>query len=264
MIIAKTIRELWPLTLVYLLIMQAILIPAIVLWPDLKLIGEQLAPILVMSKFLESILFKELLGTLDNYGDYYALHAFFKGANICGGAAAVSLGTGLVAGERENQTIEFLLSRPVSASRILLTKFSIAALAVTIPIYLVGWSGVPLSRWLVDETVSFGATTLAATHCSIFILSLLALTTLCSVIFRLQAHAAAAAGLLVVTQAALYLIQTARRFSYFKLSDIEIYGPILTGKLHLGDLFLSIHIWLLLGSAILYLVADRLLRRITL
>lgn len=264
MIARKTIRELWPLALFYFFIMQAILIPAIALWPDLKIVGQQLKPIVFMSKMLKSVLFRELIGALDQYGDYYALHTFFKGANICGSAAAVLLGAGLVARERESHTAEFLLSRPVSTSRILFAKFSVAAIMIVVPIYLVAWTGIPLSLWLVDEDLSFTATTLAATHCSIFVISLLSLTTLCSVIFRLQAHAAAAAGLFIVIQCALYLIQTVRQYSYFRLSDIEIYGPIMTGKLHLADLFGSIQIWLLMGSLIVYLIADRLLKRIAL
>lgn len=264
MIAHKTTRELWLMTLAYLLIMQAILIPAIALWPDLRIIGQQLKPIVLVAKILQSVLFRELIGALDQYADYYALQAFFKGGNFCGAAAAILLGTGLIARERESQTLEFLLSRPVSTSKILFAKFSVAAIAVIVPIYLVAWSGIPLSYWIVDESLSFTATTVAATHCSIFVLSILSLTTLCSVVFRLQAHAAAAAGLFIVIQCALYLIQTARQYSYLRVADIEIYGPIMKGKLHMGDLFGSIQIWLLLGSLIVYLIADRLLRRIAL
>ena len=264
MIAHKTTRELWVITLGYLLVMLGILLPAIILWPDLNIIGKQLKPVVLMATILKNVLFRELIGALDKYDDYYALQAFFKGGNICGTAAAVFLGTGLIARERENQTIEFLLSRPVSTSRILFTKFSIAAVCVIVPIYLVAWIGIPLSAWIVDEHLSFTATTVAATHCSIFVLSILSLTTLCSVIFRVQAHAAATVGLFIVIQTAVYLIQTVRRFSYLKLADIEIYGPIMKGKLHMRDLFSSIQIWLLLGSLIVYLIADRLLRRIAL
>lgn len=264
MIVRKTIREIWPLMLVYFLVMLVILVPAIALWPDLKIVGQQLKPILMMVKLLKSLLFRELIGTLDQYADYYAMHVFFKGANICGAAAAILIGTGLIARERENQTMEFLLSRPISSSRILLAKFSVAAVAVTLPIYLVAWIGIPLSSWIVNESVPFGPTTLAATHSAIFIFSILTLTTLCSVIFRLQAHASAAAGLFIVIHCALYLIQTARQYSFFKLADIEIYGPIMSGDLKFADLFGSIQIWLLLGSLIVYLIADRLLKRVAL
>ena len=92
MIVQKTARELWLMTLIYLLIMQAILLPAIALWPDLNIIGQQLKPIVLMAKILKSVLFRELIGALDQYPDYYALQAFFKGGNFCGAAAAVLMG----------------------------------------------------------------------------------------------------------------------------------------------------------------------------
>jgi ABC-type transport system involved in multi-copper enzyme maturation permease subunit len=264
MIARKTANELWPMTLVYLVVMQIILIPAIALWPDINVIGQKIKPFLGLTKILKEGFFREIIESTATYSDYYALQAFFKGANICGAAAAVLMGTGLIARERESRTLEFLLSRPVSASRILFEKFATAAVGVTVPIFLVGWSGIPLSAWLIDETLSFTAITLAALHCSLFILCILALTTLCSVIFRLQSHTAAVAGIVVVIQTTLFFIQTARKYSAFRLSDIEIYAPILAGERSLGDLFGAIQVWMLLFIGVTYLAADRLLRRITL
>ena len=112
MIARKTYRELWPMVLVYFCIMEIILLPAIVLWPDLQLIAKKLGPILWSTKFLSSSVFKDVLAAVGDYSDYYALQVFFKGVNICGSAAAVVVGTGLIARERESHTLEFLMTRP--------------------------------------------------------------------------------------------------------------------------------------------------------
>ena len=48
MIAKKTFREIWPMLLIYTVVMEIILLPAIVLWPDLKFISDQLGPIWVV------------------------------------------------------------------------------------------------------------------------------------------------------------------------------------------------------------------------
>lgn len=262
MIVKKTWRELWPMFLIYLVVMELLLLPAIILWPDLKIIGDRLGPILSLTKILGKSVFTDVIQAVGNYGDYYALQAYFKGANICGAAAAVLVGTGLIARERESLTLEFLVTRPISRSRILFEKFAIAAIGLTIPVFLVTWSGIPLSAWLVDEELHFLAVTLAAWHNSIFIVCMLALTTLCSVIFRLQAHVAAVAGVIIVSQVTLFFIQTARKFSLYQLSDIDVYAPIIDGEVGFRELFMTMEIWMISAIAVLYLISDRLLRRI--
>jgi ABC-type transport system involved in multi-copper enzyme maturation permease subunit len=264
MIARKTIRELWPMFLIYLLVMELLLLPAIILWPDLKIIGDKLGPILSFTKFLGKSVFSDVIQAVGDYSDYFALQAFFKGANICGAAAAVLVGTGLIARERESLTLEFLMARPISTSRILFEKFSIATIGLTVPVFLVTWSGIPLSAWLVDEELTFVAVTIAAWHNSLFIVCMLALTTLCSVVFRLQAHVAAVAGVFIVSQVTLFFIQTARKFSLFQLSDIDVYAPILHSEVGLEVLLESMELWMLGAIFVLYFISDRLLRRIEL
>ena len=264
MIAKKTCRELWPMLVIYLVVMEAMLIPAIVLWPDIEILAKKLGPVYAWRALVPPSVFRDFLETLGDYRDYYSMSAYFKGSNICGAAAAVLVGTGLISGERENHTLEFLITRPLSQSRILFEKFLVAILGLTVPVFLVNWSGIPLSAWLVGEHVPFYEATLAAWHNSVFLVVLLAVTTLCSVIFRLQAHTAAVAGVFVVVQTTLFLIQTVRKYSLFQLSDIDVYRPILRGELPFTELFLTMEVWLLLATVVLYLIADRLLRRIEL
>ena len=262
MIARKTYRELWPMLLVYVCIMEILLLPAIVLWPDLQLIAKNLGPVLTLTKFLSSSIFKDVIESVTNYGDYYALQVFFKGVNICGSAAAVVIGTGLIARERENHTLEFLMTRPISPSRILIEKYLVAAVGLVLPIFIVAWSGIPLSAWLVDEPISFVGITFAAIHSSIFVLCILTMTTLFSVIFRLQSYTAAVSGVFIVSQATLFFIQTARQFSIFQLSDIDVYAPILSGDQSFTQVCLWPEIWMVSSILVVYLVADRLMQRI--
>ena len=96
MILRKTYRELWPLILIYFLSMAIILLPAIALWPELEEVGKKLGPLLgITIKLMDKSVFRDVIQAIDDYGDYYSLQAYFKGANICGAAAAVLMSDAL-------------------------------------------------------------------------------------------------------------------------------------------------------------------------
>jgi ABC-type transport system involved in multi-copper enzyme maturation permease subunit len=174
----------------------------------------------------------------------------------------VLLGTGLIARERENQTLEFLLARPVSRSRILWDKFWVVAVTVAVPIFVTSWSAVPLSRLpSVDESLPFGAVTLCAMHSTAFVWAVLALTTMVSVLARSQVQVAFWIGAIIIANVAVYFVQEIRVASLFRLSDFETYGPIMSETDDFGDVFFGKTIWLLLATGITYFVADRLFRR---
>ena len=264
MIARKTLREIWPLAVTYLLVIEAILVPPIFLWPDLYEMFQK-AP-----GFLEKILGGEFMrrmkvGVMSTdtniaYANFMAIQLFFKGVNLCGIAAAVLLGTGIIARERENQTLEFLMSRPISRSWILWSKFWVIAVVVVAPIFLSSWTAILLS-WEIDETLSFQNVTLGAFHSSVFVLMILAFTALCSVLFNNQLHTAATVGTLVVVELAIYFIQEVRMASLFRLSDFDIYSPIMLGNTNFNALFWGCTVWLLVATVVLYITADRLFQR---
>src|SRR5690606_15565347 len=99
-------------------------------------------------------------------------------------------------------------------------------------------------------------------HNAVFLLGVLALTILCSVVFRTQALTATAVGCVVLVQITIYMIQTLRSYSLFHLVDIEVYSPILKGETGAWQLFISHQAWMLLGTAALYVLADRIFRRL--
>ena len=68
-------------------------------------------------------------------------------------------------------------------------------------------------------------------------------------------------GGVVILQVAIYFVQTIRRFSAFKLSDFDVYQPVMIGKQGFWDLFTEQTVWLLLAAVVLYGIADRLFAR---
>lgn len=267
MIARKTWRELWVMAVAYLLILEALCVPVLLLWPE------------IYSDLQRSSLFKNMsidfvkrvmTGVTDAnedvaYRNWCAVMLFFRSTNLVGVAAAVLLGTGLFARERENQTFEFLLSRPVGRGHILWQKWWPAAVSVVVPIYLVSASAVWWSA-CIELSLPWWELFLASTHAAAFALLFLTAATWLSVVLRVQAHVAAAIGAFAVLQIGLYLTQRIRPYTLFRLADFEWYGPILAGNVRAWQMFDPLHgpgftTWLLLGCALFYGLAWRALRR---
>jgi len=265
-IAGKTWREIRWLCLAYLLVLELLTVPVLLLWPDIYA-DLQRATLFknVSVDFLKRIV-EGVSGDNEQvaYLNWCAVMLFFRGTNLVATAAAVLIGTGLFARERENQTFEFLLSRPLGRGAILWQKFWPSALAVTVPIFVVsataiGWSHViglelPLDRLM-----------LASTHAAAFALLFLAATTWLSVLLRVQAHVAAVIGAIAILQIGLYLTQRIRPYTLFRLVDFEWYGPILAGHVRAPQMFdpwqgPAHTTWLLLGAVVCYVLAWRALR----
>jgi ABC-2 type transport system permease protein len=260
-IVRKTWREVRMMALAYALILELLLVPAVLLWPSLRDEGALSTMQRLMPADFLARMFENMTGG-DNaaYRAYMAVQMFFKGVNIVGIAGAVLLGTGMIARERENQTLEFLLARPVGRARILWSKFWVVALVLVVPVFLTSWSAVPLSL-LIGEELPFGVVTLASLHSSVFVLSFLALTCLVSVRVRTQVHVAFVVGAVVILQVAAFFIQKVRVASVFRLSDFEVYGPILAGNVPWAQVLREQTVWPLLVAAACYGIAHRTFRR---
>jgi ABC-2 type transport system permease protein len=260
MIARKTWRELRVMVFAYALILEILLIPAILLWPTLR--NEAMALGRIMPAQFLKRMFEQISSSNPEaaYRAYMAVQMFFKGVNVVGIACAVLIGTGLVARERENHTLEFLLARPVSRARVLWGKSWVAAVAIVVPIMLTSWSAIPLS-WVIDENLPFGAITLAAVHNSVFVIAFLAFTLVFSVLMKAQVHVAFAVGSLIIVEVAIYFIQQIRVASLFRLSDFDLYGPILAGNATWAHVLGTRTVWLALATVALYLLALRIFRR---
>lgn len=260
MIAQKTWREVRLMTFAYVLLLEVILVPTILLWPEIRQeIGalERIMPMQVLKNMIRAIADPDASAA---YTAYMSVRLFFEGANIVGIAAAVLLGTPLIARERENGTLDLLLSRPVTRTRILLTKFGVIAAAIVIPLFLVSWSAIGWSR-LVDENIAFWPVTLATMHAAAFVLMFAALTCLCSVYANTQAHAAFAIGAVVVSQVALFFTQSIGKASVFQLSSFDVYQPVMSGNQSFTRLFFGSTVWLLLAAVVLLGIAVARFRR---
>jgi hypothetical protein len=266
-IAGKTWREVRVMALVYLLILELLAVPVILLWPD---IYADLQRSTLLRNMGVDWLKRIGEGVSDRDGDiaytnWAAVMLFFRSTNLVGIAAAVLLGTGLFAREREASTFEFLLARPVSRASVLWQKVWPCALCVTVPIYLVSASAVFWSR-CIDYDLPWWELFLASTHAAVFVLCFLVFTTWVSIQSRVQAHVAFWVGGLTILQIGIYLTQRLRQWSLFRLADFEWYGPILTGNTKARAMFdptagPAWTTWLALATCGCYALALRTLRR---
>ncbi len=270
MIARKTFREVWLMTLVYALMMVILQVPVILMWPELY---DDLKKSALLRNAGFDFLQRIGAGVTDHqetiaYRNWIAVMLFLRSVNLLGIAASVLLGTALFARERETQTLEFLLTRPVSRGAVLWQKSWPVILCVVCPIFVVNTSAI-LWSWQIEMDLPLAPLTLANLHGSLFVLAILAMTTFVSVKCRVQAHVAFWVGGIVVLQLGLYLIPRVRRFSLFRLSDFDWYGPILAGNIGLPEMFVpgigpAHSLWLLLATLVFYGLAWRALRNLEL
>lgn len=267
MIAGKTFREIRWMALAYLLILELLAVPVILLWPDFY-------PDLQKSALLRNLGADWLnaigLGVTDKneqiaYVNWCAVMLFFRSTNLVGIAAAVLFGTGLFAREREAQTFEFLLARPVSRGRLLWAKFWPCALCATLPIFAVNLSAIWWTH-CIELDLPLQPLLKASLHASAFVLMFLALTTWISLLCRVQAHVAACVGAVAIVQIGVYLTQRIRQFSLFRLADFDWYGPLLSGNTRAWQMFDPIHgpgftAWVLVATILFYGLAWHALRR---
>jgi len=267
MIAGKTWREVRMVALAYLIILEMLLIPVLTLWPEIY--ADLQRSTLFRSLGVDWI--KRLGSGISNrneeiaYLNWCAVMLFFRSANLVGTAAAVLIGTGLFARERESNTFEFLLARPVSRSSLLWQKFWPSALVVTLPIFIVNATAIPWS-WTLELDLPKWELFLASLHAAIFALAIFCLTMLVSILVRVQAHVAAIVGAFVIVQIGMYLTQRIRPYSLFRLVDFDWYAPIMSGNKPAWKMFdpfrsYGYSTYLLLGAVLLYFLSWRALRR---
>jgi ABC-type transport system involved in multi-copper enzyme maturation permease subunit len=262
----KTWRELRVMALAYLLILELLCVPVLLWWPDIYDVLQRSPFIRNLPMFVQPI----GAGITNNdsnvaYRSWVALMLFLRSTNLVGVAAAVLFGTGLFARERENQTFELLLSRPVARGAILWHKLWPTTICLVAPLYLVNASAIFWSATIGYELPP-GPLFQATTHAAVFLCGFLFATTWVSVRMRVQAHVAAVVGAFAVLQLGLYLTQRIRPYTLFRLVDFDWYGPMLLGNTRARQMFDAIHgpgftTWLLLACAVFYGLAWRDLRR---
>jgi ABC-type transport system involved in multi-copper enzyme maturation permease subunit len=267
-IAAKTFREIRVMALVYLGILVLLSVPVILLWPDLY--GDLQRSALLRNIPIDFV--RRITEGVSNrdeqvaYLNWIAAMLFFRSVNLAGIAAAVLFGTALFARERESGTFEFLLARPVSRARILFDKSWPTALCVVVPVFLANWAAI-LWTWRLGLELPFAEVTLASLHGALFVLAFLAFTTWVSVLCRVQAHVAFWVGGVTILQIGIYMTQRLRRFSLFRLSDYDVYAPILVGNRGPAQMFDPVRhdgatAWVVAATVLFYALAFRALQRL--
>jgi ABC-type transport system involved in multi-copper enzyme maturation permease subunit len=254
MLARQYLREIWWIALGYFVILEGAMVAAIVYWPQFR-DNIPAAAKLVPFKSLQ-----DLLTEVANVGfwPYFATQQWFKGCSFFGVAAIAFMGSGIIAREADQRTAEFLLSRPVSRRRILLTRFAVLALATSLPIIVSSVSAVWISRWTVSEYLGWGETVAASIYMSAFMIMLCGSVTLLSVLSTHQFRAGAILVGLSLANFAIYLIESINRFSLFNMIDLWTFMKFREGAFPTGLLLICIG-----ATAVQLVLADVFFRRRT-
>jgi len=219
-------------TLAIGVVLEAMLVAAVLFWPDFEANIPailRMVPGRIMNDFVDAV----VRGGAPVYG---ILQHLFKGCHGVGGATAILVAAGAVAGEAHRGTLELWLARPLTRRRLLLERYVLGALAVLLPVFATSAS-VPWLFTLVEEEVGYAPYLLGSVHESIFLLAIYSATFVLSTLASRPGPVAFGMILFLVLQFALYLVMEATHVSIFRLADLEDFVAILrTGSLSWGTL----------------------------
>lgn len=209
------------------LVLEAMLVAAILFWPDFQANIPailKMVPGKIMGGFVDAIV-------RGGAPAYAILQHFFKGCHMIGAATAILFASGAVAGEAQRGTMEIWLARPVTRRRLLVERYALGAAAVAIPVFVTS-ATIPWLFGFVEERVDLAPFLLGSAHESIFLLAIYSVTFLFSTLGRRPGPIAFGMMLFLALQFAFYLVMEATHVSIFRLADLEDFLAILaTGSL---------------------------------
>ena len=219
--IGPTTRSLVLRSLGFLVVLEGILVPAILFWPNFRdnidaLRGMAPLPML-----------RDMVDALGEGGiaAYVLGQQFFKGCNSLGVAAGILFAMGAVAGEAQRGTLEIWLSRPLSRKRQLTEKWVGGALAITLPVFISS-ATIPWLISFVDETMELGSLMVCSLHQSLFLVMIYSITFLLSTMGRKPILIAFVMLFFTTFEFAIYLVKTATHYSLFRLVDVPVFLAI--------------------------------------
>jgi hypothetical protein len=237
--------------LAFALLLEAMLVAAILFWPEflanLTALRSMASAIPILGESVQRI-------EEEGFPAYVLAQHFFKGCNALGAAAAVLFAAPAVAGEAHRGTLELFLARPFSRARLLLERWCAGALALTLPVFATTLT-IPWLGTRVEEFEPYGPYLACAAHQALFLLALYALTFLGSCLSSNPHKLAMAVLFVAVFQFALYMVKTVTHASLFRLCDLEVLLAVAGGKWNLTI------VGGLLASVALALVASLLVFR---
>lgn len=202
-------------------VLEVILVPAILWWPDFE---ANIASIKKLVPFLKG---KNFVGMLEVTGveGYVIAQHFFKGCMVLGIPAAVLFSMGAVAGEAQRGTLEIWLARPVSRTRLLLERWLAGALAIVAPVFASSMT-LPWLLSMVEETMAWKPILLSSAHASALLLAAYSATFFVSTLGRRPVLIAFSMLSFMVAQGALYIVEGVTHYSLYRLVDIPEYVKI--------------------------------------
>ena len=219
------LRDTWWILIGYVIVLEAALVAAILYWPrfrDNTPAIAKLVPFESLQNLLESV-------EVEGYWPYLAIQQWFKGCSLFGLAAAAFLTSGLVARDVDQKTAEFLLSRPLSRTRIFLTRWAATSALVIVPVYVTSISAIWISS-MVNEQVGWSDVLVSSTFTSIFLVMLVTFTAMVSAMSSHQMRAGIILIGVMLLNFALYLVQELDQFSLFKTIDVMVFMRIHAGE----------------------------------
>ena len=223
----RTLRSYLLPSLLYALLLEVMIAAAILYWPDFEENIDAYGDILPF----ESV--RKMVESISNTGvaAYVNLQHFYKACNVLGTAAAVFFSVGAVAGEANRGTLELWLSRPVSRTRMLLERYVVGALAVTLPVFATS-ATIPYLLEQVGEEMSLSGLMLSSVHQSLFLLVLYSLGFCLSTVTSRPMPVALGLLFMTIFQFSIYLVMEWTHYSWFRLADLDDFQTILrTGHL---------------------------------
>ena len=218
------LKDAWLILIGYVVVLEAALVAAILYWPRFRDNTPQIAklvPFDSLQTLLEAV-------EIDGYWPYLAIQQWFKGCSLFGLAAAAFLTSGLVARDVDQKTAEFLLARPISRSRIFLTRWAASSAMVILPVYATSCTAVWLSTF-VDEHVGWWEVLASSTFISLFLMMLVTLTAMLSAMCSHQMRAGILLIGFILLNFAFYLVQGLDQISIFKAIDVTAFMRIKSG-----------------------------------
>lgn len=225
MILRKTLRDNAWKSLVFAVLLTAHLVAVVVFFPDFERLAQSIKG-KIPGEFFKKLVDDQLS---QGYNSYIAFQHFAKAIATFGTFAAVFLANGAVAGEVHEKTAEFLLSRPMSRTKILATKYLTGAFLLVLPVFLVSPLAIPLADYI-DEKVSAGSIVIETIHSSLFLILLYSITFLVSTLMRNDMVVAFLMLGIYLAEFVLLIIPVAARYSIFKLADMDAFMEILRGR----------------------------------
>ncbi len=226
MIFRQWLREQMLLAIGYTVLLSVNIVFSVLFWPDLRDNIPQIIKLIPLEPL------QDFFRAMDNYGfwAYFCFQQFWKAAGVFGIAAAGLMGTGIIARDVDNRTIELLLSRPISRARILFARWSAGALLLMLPLFLTTAIGVQLAPG-VDESIAWAPAMQATAYVSLFILGVYTLAAALSAHFSHQLTAGILVLGFMLLQFAFYLIKGLWDISLYNLIDLDPLLPFVDGVL---------------------------------